>query len=49
MVNSWRGLLLGDAATTTFSHSLEFYVVGSLIWAAGLAVAPLALRAYRRS
>jgi ABC-2 type transport system permease protein len=50
MVNSWRGLLLGDVATATFSHSLEFYVVGSLIWAVGLAVAiaPLALRAYRR-
>ena len=50
MVNSWRGLLIGDAATKTFSHSLEFYVVGSVIWAVGLAVAiaPLALRAYRK-
>ena len=50
MVNSWRGLLLGDPATATFDHSLEFYVVGSLIWAVGLAIviAPLALRAYRK-
>jgi ABC transporter DrrB family efflux protein len=50
MVNSWRGLLLGDAATATFSHSLEFYIVGSVVWAVGLAVviAPLALRAYRK-
>ena len=50
MVNSWRGLLIGDAATKTFSHSLEFYVVGSVIWAVGLAIAiaPLALRAYRK-
>lgn len=50
MVNSWRGLLLGDPATATFSHSLEFYVVGSIIWSVGLAIgiAPLALRAYRK-
>jgi ABC transporter DrrB family efflux protein len=50
MVNSWRGLLLGDAATASFDHSLEFYIVGSLIWAAGLAIAiaPLALHAYRK-
>jgi len=50
MVNAWRGLLLGDAATKTFSHSLEFYVVGSIIWAAAIAIAiaPLALRAYRK-
>ena len=50
MINSWRGLLLGDAATSTFSHSLEYYVIGSLLWSAGLALlaAPLALRAYRK-
>jgi ABC transporter DrrB family efflux protein len=50
MVNSWRGLLIGDAATKTFSHSLEFYVAGSLVWAVvlGVAIAPLALRAYRK-
>jgi ABC transporter DrrB family efflux protein len=50
MVNAWRGLLLGDAATASFSHSLDYYVVGSLAWALGLAVviAPLALRAYRK-
>lgn len=50
MVNSWRGLLLGDPATRSFDHSLEYYVIGSLAWAVGLAVviAPLALRAYRK-
>jgi ABC-2 type transport system permease protein len=50
MVNSWRGLLVGDAATATFEHSLEFYVVGSLVWSAAIAIviAPLALRAYRK-
>jgi hypothetical protein len=43
-------LLLGDAATARFDHSLEFYVIGSLAWALGLAVviAPLAMRAYRK-
>ena len=50
MVNSWRGLLLGDAATKSFEHSLDYYVIGSLAWAVGLAVviAPLALRTYRK-
>ncbi len=50
MVNSWRGLLLGDAATATFSHSLEYYVIGSLIWSVALValITPLALRAYRK-
>jgi len=49
MVNSWRGLLLGDAATASFSHSLDYYILGSLAWSVGLAIliAPLALRAYR--
>jgi ABC-2 type transport system permease protein len=51
MVNSWRGLLIGDAATATFSHSLEYYVIGSLLWSVAivLVVAPLALRSYRKS
>lgn len=50
MVNSWRGLLLGDAATKSFSHSLDYYVLGSLAWAVGLGIviAPLVLRAYRK-
>jgi ABC-2 type transport system permease protein len=50
MVNSWRGLLIGDAATKTFSHSLDYYVIGSLIWSVALViiVAPLALRTYRK-
>ncbi len=50
MVNSWRGLLLGDAATRTFSHSLDYYVVGSLIWSVALVIiiTPLALRTYRK-
>ena len=50
MVNAWRGLLLGDKATKTFEHSLDYYVFGSIIWAVGLAIviAPLALRAYRK-
>jgi ABC transporter DrrB family efflux protein len=50
MVNAWRGLLLGDAATAAFDHSVEFYVVGSLIWSVAIAVAiaPLALGAYRK-
>ena len=50
MVNSWRGLLLGDAVTDRFPHSLDYYIVGSLIWAVGIAIviAPLALRAYRK-
>jgi ABC transporter DrrB family efflux protein len=50
MVNAWRGLLVGDAATATFERSLEFYVIGSLVWSVAIAViiAPLALRAYRK-
>jgi ABC transporter DrrB family efflux protein len=50
MVNSWRGLMLGDQMVATFDHSLTFYVVGSLLWCVGLvAVAMfLALRAYRK-
>jgi len=49
-VNSWRGLLLGDAVTRTFDHSLSYYVVGGVLWAAAivLAFSPLALRTYRR-
>jgi ABC-2 type transport system permease protein len=50
MVDSWRGLLLGDPVTATFDHSLSFYVVGSIVWSAVLLVlsAPLILRAYRK-
>ncbi len=50
MVDAWRGLLLGDPITSTFDHSLTFYVVGSLIWSAVLLVvtAPLILHAYRK-
>lgn len=50
MVDSWRGLMLGDAFTTTLDHELGFYVVGSLLWTALLLAiaAPLALRAYRK-
>jgi ABC-2 type transport system permease protein len=49
-VNSWRGLLLGDPVTRTFDHSLEYYVIGGLIWAAVLVLvfSPLALRTYRK-
>ncbi|HSP39662.1 MAG TPA: ABC transporter permease [Frankiaceae bacterium] len=49
MVNTWRGLLLGDRVTATFDHPLGFYLVGSLIWSAVLlgVAAPLILRAYR--
>lgn len=49
MVDSWRGLLLGHPVTTTFDHSLAFYIIGSLIWSLALlaTAAPLALRAYR--
>ena len=50
MVNSWRGLLLGDSVIRTFDHSLSFYVIGSLLWCAalGLVGAFFALRAYRK-
>ncbi len=50
MVNSWRGLLNGDAVTQTFDHSLSFYVVGSLVWCVLIATVGLALslRAYRK-
>jgi ABC-2 type transport system permease protein/oleandomycin transport system permease protein len=50
MINSWRGLLLGDGFAATFDHGLGWYVVGSLVWSVvllGLAL-PLALRAYRK-
>jgi ABC transporter DrrB family efflux protein len=50
MVNTWRGLLLGDPVTATFHHSLTFYLVGSLVWSAALILlaAPLVLHAYRK-
>lgn len=49
-INSWRGLLLGNPVTRTFDHSLEYYVVGGLIWAAVIVVifSPITLRIYRR-
>ncbi len=49
-VNSWRGLLLGDPVTRTYAHSLSYYIVGGLLWAAVLVVVftPLLLRTYRR-
>lgn len=50
MVDSWRGLLLGDTVTATLDHTLAFYIIGSLIWSLALlaAAAPLALYAYRK-
>jgi len=50
MVNSWRGLLLGDAVTRTFDHGLTYWVVGSLLWAVGIVLVftPLAVRSYRK-
>ena len=50
MVNAWRGLLLGESFTKTFDHSLEYYIVGSLIWAVVLIVVviPFAIRTYRK-
>ncbi|WP_310526740.1 hypothetical protein [Nocardioides sp.] len=50
MVNSWRGLLLGDDVVASFDHGLAFYVVGSLVWSVALlaVAAPLVLRAYRK-
>jgi ABC transporter DrrB family efflux protein len=50
MVNSWRGLLLGDAVTRTWDHSLSYYVVGSLLWSLAIVVifTPLAVWTYRR-
>ena len=50
MVDAGRGLLLGDAVTATFEHSLSYYVIGSLLWSLALVAvfAPLAVRAYRR-
>jgi ABC-2 type transport system permease protein len=50
MVNSWRGLLLGDKALATFEHGRAFYIVGSLVWCAviGLIGMGVSLRAYRK-
>lgn len=49
-VNSWRGLLLGDAVTKSYDHALSYYLVGGLVWAGVLVLvfSPLALRTYRR-
>ena len=51
MINSCRGLLLGDDITRTFSHDLSYYVVGSLLWSVVIVAifTPLAMRSYRRS
>jgi ABC transporter DrrB family efflux protein len=50
MVNSWRGLLLGDAVTKAWDHSLTYYVVGSRVWSLVIIVifTPLAVWSYRR-
>jgi ABC transporter DrrB family efflux protein len=50
MVNSWRGLLLGDNVTRTFDHALSYYIIGSLLWTAAIVAVfmPLAVRAYRK-
>lgn len=49
-INSWRGLLLGPAVTTSFEHDLSYYIVGGLLWSVVLLAvfSPLALRAYRK-
>jgi len=48
-INAWRGLLVGDPVTSTFEHSLTFYVLGSVAWSLALlaVMTPLALRSYR--
>src|SRR5262249_25427784 len=50
MVNSWRGLLLGDAVTKTWDHTLTYYIVGSLLWSLASVVifTPLAVWSDRR-
>jgi len=50
MVNAGRGLVIGDAATAGFDHSISYYIIGSLLWSLALVAifAPLAVRAYRR-
>jgi ABC-2 type transport system permease protein len=50
MTNAVRSLALGDPAIAGLSHSTTYWVVLSLVWAAGLVAlfAPLAVRLYRR-
>lgn len=50
MVNSWRGLLNGDAVIQTWDHSFSFYVIGSLAWCAliGVVALGLSIAAYRK-
>src|SRR4029450_3917666 len=50
MVNSWRGLLLGDKVVRTLDHGLSYYVIGSLLWSVAIAAVftPLAVRTYRK-
>ncbi len=50
MVDAVRALTQGPAAEATLGHSSGFYVVRSLLWAAGIVAvfAPLAVARYRR-
>jgi ABC-2 type transport system permease protein len=51
MSNAVRSLALGNPAAAGLGHTTTYWVVLSLVWAAGLAVifAPLAINRYRRS
>jgi ABC-2 type transport system permease protein len=51
MSNAVRSLALGDPALAAVGHTTTYWLVLSLIWAAGLILlfAPLAARRYRRS
>lgn len=51
MSNAVRSLALGNPAAAGLGHTTTYWVVLSLVWAAGLAVmfAPLAIIRYRRS
>jgi ABC-2 type transport system permease protein len=51
MSNAVRSLALGNPAAAGLSHTTTYWVVLSLVWAAGLVVmfAPLAIIGYRRS
>jgi ABC-2 type transport system permease protein len=51
MVNAVRALTLGPAATaSSMDHPASYYVIGSLIWSAGIVAltAPLAIARFRR-
>jgi ABC-2 type transport system permease protein/oleandomycin transport system permease protein len=49
-VDAVRALTQGQAATATLGHGAGFYVVRSLVWAAGIVAvfAPLAVARFRR-